>query len=298
MCNSTQNRETDLQSAQIEPKIDLHEVTLTISHQDKRHPDNKFENPFINAKLVFIPEKPDLNQLHSKSSNVIDFLGDSHSEKYFDLFNQSSSSEKDLKYVPELIAGADGSLRDTNLNFTLKGFLKDRKQLKEGNFILIMKSNNPEVQFNLSTYSRHTSRILEIYDSRKYILDTALHQSYLRKIHEEVQKGNLSLMADQNIQYGLKAFNSGFGFGIWKNSSQEYLNLKMKFLGSGIEPVYPHEVTFNRKNFTRQQLLQKYNESITVKFKGEIRPGQYKVAVFETRSRSINASLNYKIQKS
>jgi hypothetical protein len=147
-------------------------------------------------------------------------MADGHSEKYFDLFQPSSS---DHKFIPKLVCGQDGSLRDTHLSFNLKEHFGTEtsieQNMKEGNLILVLKSNNPEAQFHLQTYSQIPSKIYEIFDVNKHILDTALNQSYFLRIHKDFTGENIDWVIDEEVKYGLKAYESGFGFGIFQNIS-------------------------------------------------------------------------------
>jgi hypothetical protein len=78
------------------------------------------------------------------------------------------------------LGGADGQLRDTHINVNLKDFFsaggrQKEENAKNGHFLLVTKSNNPEAKFELSTYSKLSCRIFEIWDVKKNIISTAVH---------------------------------------------------------------------------------------------------------------------------
>ena len=267
-------------------------VTIIVSHKDPRHPDVNNDPPFINAKLIFIPFKSINNAHIDKNTEILDFMSEGKSEKYFNLFQVKNSTHA---FNPQLICGQDGSLRDTLLDFNLDTFYetKDPNMIKNGSFLLIIKSNEPDSHYELSTYSRLPCRIFETFDPDKQILDTALIQSYLQKVDIEVQANNIEWIKENGVDYGLKAFDSGFGFGIFKNCSGRYLDLSLKLSGTGLEVVYPPEAVQDRSKLTTFQLEMLNSKEILVQVTKGIKHGSYEVIIFETRSRSINASLSF-----
>ncbi len=103
-------------------------------------------------------------------------------------------------------------------------------------------------------------------------------------------------MNETGIKYGLKGYDTGFGFGIFKNNTSDYKKLNLKFSGCGLELVYPEDSIQDRSNLTRLQIDQMNNSPFTVKIFRELKPGGYQLLIFENRSRTVNASLNFSLK--
>lgn len=88
-----------------------------------------------------------------------------------------------------------------------------------------------------------------------------------------------------NISYGLKASDIGFGYGIFKNNSNSALHLQMTILGTGIQIIEDKA----------GDMLDQVPNKIEYSRQATIEGNMFEVIIFESRARSINASLSFEI---